>query len=348
MPLIASTGKPRVILGLMTYGSDVSAGARITDLDEFNQHLDYLQSQGYNEVDTALLYINGKQHEFTREARWKERGLKLATKVYPTEDGMHKPAKLRELFEKSLKDLGTDQVDIFYLHAPDRSVPFAETLEEVDKLHKEGKFVELGLSNYTAFEVAEIATLAAERGWVRPTIYQAMYNAITRSIETELVHALRRYGMSIVVYNPLAGGLFSGKIKSKDIKPTEGRFSDTSAASGARYRARYFKDETFKALQLIEDAASKHNFTLLEIAFRWLRHHSALKVNDGDDGILLGVSSLDQLKSNLADVEKGPLPQDVLDALDEAWLLCKPTTAPYWHKELEYTYDTQAALFKRK
>lgn len=92
---------------------------------------------------------------------------------------MHKPENLRRLFELSLKELGTEQVDIFYLHAPDRSVPFAETLGEVDKLHKEGKFVELGLSNYTAFEVAEIVNICNERGWVRPTIYQGMYNAIS-------------------------------------------------------------------------------------------------------------------------------------------------------------------------
>lgn len=182
MPLIASTGKPRVILGLMTYGPDVKTGARVTSLDEFNQHLDYLQSQGYHEIDTALLYVGGQQHAFTREARWKERGLKIATKVYPTEPGLHKPENLRRLFELSLKDLGTEQVDILYLHAPDRSVPFAETLEEVDKLHKEGKFVELGLSNYTAFEVAEIVTICNERGWVRPTIYQAMYNTISEYV----------------------------------------------------------------------------------------------------------------------------------------------------------------------
>lgn len=179
MPLIASTGKPRVILGLMTYGPDIKTGARITSLNEFNQHLDYLQSQGYHEIDTARLYVDGQQEAFTREARWKERGLKIATKVYPTEAGLHKPENLRRLFELSLKELGTEQVDIFYLHAPDRSVPFAETLEEVNKLHKEGKFVELGLSNYTAFEVAEIVTICNERGWVRPTIYQAMYNAIS-------------------------------------------------------------------------------------------------------------------------------------------------------------------------
>ncbi|CRG89611.1 hypothetical protein PISL3812_06650 [Talaromyces islandicus] len=345
MPLVASTGKPRVILGLMTYGPDPSKGARITSLDDFNQQLDYLQSQGYNEIDTARIYIDGQQEAFTRQARWKERGLKLATKAYPTQPGKHKPENLRSDIETSLKELGTDQVDIFYLHAADRSVPFAETLEEVNKLHKEGKFVELGLSNYTAFEVAEIVTLCAERGWVRPTIFQAMYNAITRSIETELIHACRRYGLDIVVYNPLAGGLFSGKIKSHEITPDEGRFSDKHNG-GQRYRERYFKEETFKALQIIENAAAKHSLTLPEVALRWTVHHSLLKIKDGNDGVLIGVSNFDQLKSNIADLEKGPLPQDVVDALDEAWLVSKPTTTNYWHLDLKYTYNTQAALFK--
>ena len=82
--------------------------------------------------------------------------------------------------ETSLKELGTDCVDIFYLHAADRSVPFTETLEALNQLHKEGKFVRLGLSNFTAFEVAEMVITCKERGWVRPTIYQGMYNAISK------------------------------------------------------------------------------------------------------------------------------------------------------------------------
>lgn len=179
MPLVVPSTGPRVILGLMTFGPDEKTGARITSVDEFKKCLDYFQQRGYSEVDTARVYIGGEQEAFTAQAGWKERGLKLATKWYPRSPGDHKPAIVRENLEKSLKELQTDCVDIFYLHAADRSVPFSETLEEVNKLHKEGKFVQLGLSNYTAFEVAEIVTMCNERGWVRPTIYQAMYNAIS-------------------------------------------------------------------------------------------------------------------------------------------------------------------------
>ncbi|KAB8073166.1 NADP-dependent oxidoreductase domain-containing protein [Aspergillus leporis] len=347
MPLIAQNPLPRVILGLMTFGPDESSGARITSLDEFNKCLDYLQQQGFNEVDTARIYVGGAQEAFTAQAKWKERGLTLATKWYPQTPGAHKPSILRENLELSLKELGTNQVDIFYLHAPDRSVPFAETLEEVDKLHKEGKFVELGLSNYTAFEVAEIVTLCTAKGWVRPTIYQAMYNAITRSIETELVHACKRYGIDIVVYNPLAGGIFSGKYKSHGI-PTEGRYSDKST-TGKLYRKRYFKDATFDALQVIEPVVQKHGLTLPETAFRWIRHHSALNMKEnGRDGIIVGVSSLTQLESNLRDIQKGPLPEEVVEALDKAWLITKPTAPDYWHLDLKYTYNTKQVLFGPK
>lgn len=181
MTMLMQSGKPRVILGLMTFGPDESAGARITSLDEYNKCLDYFQFQGYNEVDTARTYVGGKQEAFTADAHWKERGLTLATKCYPHEPGTHKPDRLKESFYKSLAELETDCVDIFYLHAADRSIPFEETLEALNELHKEGKFVQLGLSNFTAFEVAEIVILARERGWVRPTIYQGMYNAISKS-----------------------------------------------------------------------------------------------------------------------------------------------------------------------
>lgn len=117
MPLLATKPNSRVILGLMTFGPDESTGARTTSLDEYNTFLDHLQAAGYNEVDTARAYVGGKQEAFTREAHWKERGLTLATKVYPFAPGIHKPEVLREKFETSLKELGTDCVDIFYLHA---------------------------------------------------------------------------------------------------------------------------------------------------------------------------------------------------------------------------------------
>ena len=168
-----------------------------------------------------------------------------------------------------------------------------------------------------------------------------------RSLETELIPCCRRYGIDVVIYNPLAGGLLSGKIKSAEV-PQESRYSNTGG-NGEMYRKRYFKDSIFEALRLIESTAQKHGLTLLEIALRWCTHHSALKMqNGGRDGVIIGVSSFSQLESNLKDLEKGPLPEEVVKTLDEAWLLTKATTPNYWHFDLEYTYDTQESLFKPK
>lgn len=347
MPLIASTGgQPHAILGLMTFGPNPEAGARITSLSEYTKVLDLYQSRGYYEVDTARSYGAGTQEGFTRAANWKDRGLTLATKSYPQEPGTHKPDELTKQIDTSLKELGTDTVDIFYLHAADRSVPFKDTLATVDKLHKAGKFVRFAISNYTAYEVAEIVMTCHYNGWVRPTLYQGMYNAVTRSVEPELLPALKRYGLDFYAYNPLAGGLFSGKYTSHDDTPGEGRFSDAAGAQGARYRERYFHPAIFAALGVIEPVAKKHDITLVQTALRWLVHHSALKVkNGGPDGVILGVSSYDQLVQNLDAMEQGPLPDDLVKALDEAWKVAKVETPNYWHGKVEYSYDTRKALF---
>lgn len=356
--------KPRVILGLMTIGPSASTGARITSLSDFQHLLTTFQSQGYTEIDTARVYTGREQESFTAAAGWKERGLEIATKWYPLQPGFHTPAILREKLNESLRELGTDSVDIFYLHAPDRAIPFAETLGEVDALYREGKFKQLGLSNYTAYEVAEIVTLCCEREWVRPTIYQAMYNALSKSlycirwtrrltyvcftvrtIEPELIPACRRYGLDIVIYNPIAAGVLAGKYKSADTIPSEGRFSAQSP-TGQNYRNRYFRDTTFAAVRVIEAAARKHGLTMAECAFRWTRHHSQLRfAPHGNDGVVIGVSSVGQMESNVRDLEKGPLPGDVVEAFEEAWTLTKATAPVYWHGELDYNYDTREVLF---
>ncbi|GKU01155.1 oxidoreductase [Fusarium langsethiae] len=348
MPLLPQSVKPRVILGLMTFGPPGSEklDARIFDSETFNKALDVFQSKGYSEIDTARVYVGGNQEGWTgKETNWQQRGLTLDTKVkYPKEPGENAYDKVIESVETSLKELGTDCIDLLYLHRPDRGVPFAETLEAINKLHKDGKFVNFGISNFTAYEVAEVVMTCKYNNWVRPTVYQGMYNCLTRSIEAELFVACRRYGLDIVVYNPIAGGLLSGKIKSMDIKPESGRFSDQSGI-GNTYRQRYFRESTFKALNVIEQAVEKNGLSMLETALRWMVHHSKLKIKDGNDGIILGMSRVEQLEENLELLEKGPLPDDVVEALDQAWLYSKADTTNYWHGELEYTYDVHAALF---
>lgn len=97
------------------------------------------------------------------------------------------------------------------------------------------------------------------------------------------------------------------------------------------YRDRYFKPEVFECLKILEPVAQKHNLTMVEIALRWCIHHSKLKIKDGgNDGVIIGVSSFEQLEGNLRDLEKGMLPEEVLQALDQAWMVSKANAPTYW------------------
>lgn len=170
----------RIILGMMTVGPAESPGTRFTSVDDIHQCLDLFQQKGYREIDTARLYAGGQQEAFTRTARWKERGLSIATKWYPWEPGAHRLEVLKEQLDRSLRELGTDCVDTFYLHAPDRSTPFADTFRALDELYHQGKFKRLGLSNFSAFEVAEVVTMCHGRGFgcgllsIRPCITRSV------------------------------------------------------------------------------------------------------------------------------------------------------------------------------
>ncbi|KAF7304843.1 GTP binding [Mycena kentingensis (nom. inval.)] len=328
-----------LIFGTMTIGAPNSQGAvRNTDMDECKDILNLFTSYGYKEIDTARVYGGGT----TEEVRFHMRlayliGQYLAqinlgdsvidTKVFPTNPGDHAPAKLRETFFASLKALGRKKVRVLYLHAPDRSVAFEETLEEMNKLHNDGYYEIFGLSNFAAWEVAEVVTICKLKGWVQPKIYQAMYNAITRAMEAELVPCCRKFGLRIVVYNPLAGGLFAGKVSSAAEIPAAGRFNDQSAA-GKMYRERYLRQGNFDALNVVKDVAAKHNLSMVEVALRWMQHHT--KILEPTDGVILGASSAAQLKENMEYSAKGPLPEEVVKALDEAWEISRATASTYW------------------
>ena len=110
-------------------------------------------------------------------------------------------------------------VDLFYLHWPDGETPLETTLGATQRAYEAGRFQRLGLSNFSVEEVVRVHSHMSERGWIRPTVYQGMYNALTRDVEDELLPTLRRLRMSFYAYNPLAGGLLTGKQHLYDTDP---------------------------------------------------------------------------------------------------------------------------------
>ncbi|KAK1753698.1 aflatoxin B1 aldehyde reductase member 2 [Echria macrotheca] len=341
------SSKPRIILGLMAFGpaEGVPMGARLHAVSDLTAALDKFQARGFTELDTARGYGCGQQEGYTRQAGWKERGLSVGTKVFPMPPGTHAPESITREFEKSLAELGTDCVDIAYLHAPDRSVPFAATLEAMNALHQSGKFRQLGLSNYAAFEVAEMVTLCTAKGWVRPTVYQGVYNCLQRGIEPELLAACRRYGLSFIAYSPTAGGLLSGKFTSPTDVPAEGRFSNQFLGGWARQQV--FKQGMFEALAVLRGVAERNGVGMMEVGLRWIRHHSKLDLGGGD-GVVVGVSRLEHLDQNLDALEKGPLDDELLGAVERAYAVARAEEGPYWFGELKYGYDTKEVLFGEK
>ena len=128
--------------------------------------------------------------------------VRIATKVNPRICGRLDGAAARDQLNTSLQRLGTDCVDIFYLHFPDPNTPVASVLEACAELHRQGKFKELGLSNFPAWMVADAWHICRSNGWVLPTVYEGIYNPLTRKAETELKAALDHFGLRFCAYNP--------------------------------------------------------------------------------------------------------------------------------------------------
>jgi aryl-alcohol dehydrogenase-like predicted oxidoreductase len=237
----------------------------------------------------------------------------LATKAgIPHPDaGDHSPlsaAGLRASVEGSLSRLGTDHIDLFYLHQPDRAAPLSETLGTVAELVAEGKIGALGVSNYAAWQIAELNHTADDSGAPRPAAAQQLYNLLARRIEEEYVEFASVTGLTTVVYNPLGGGLLTGR-HSFDNDPAEGRFGDSRLA--AMYKQRYWNAATFEGIQQLTVIADKAGIPLTDLALRWLVAKPAA------GPILLGGSKVEHLHSNIAAVAKGPLDADVVEACDE-------------------------------
>lgn len=316
--------------GTMSFGTQTNSEQCVDIVDICLKH-------GINWLDTAIMYNSGKSEKvigaFDNERKSK---IKIATKANPgySEKGLSFDGVVEQLNE-SLTSLKTDSVDLFYLHYPDHSHPIEETLRACDHLYKQGKFKELGICNYAAWELTEIYYICKANNWVVPTVYQGMYNPLTRMVEAELFPCIRRLGIRFYAYNMLAGGLLTGKHKFQDHPESEikqpGRFFGNALWS-SNYRKRFWHKEYFEGVTEIQNALNtcygEGKVTLIEACTRWMYHHSMLSEKH-QDGVIQGFSSLAQLKSNMEFIDKGPLDPDVLSAFDRSWQRTKSVCPRY-------------------
>lgn len=170
--------------------------------EQVNPYLDAFYKRGYTQIDTARGYSTGAPGTSEPRLGAVEAGKKfiIDTKVSSRQPGDHKKEKIAQEVEISLKALQIDQINILYLHQPDRATPFEETCEAIDKAHKEGKFRKFGLSNFTTNEIEQILEICERRGFVKPSVYQGQYNPIVRGAEKELFPLLRNNNIAFYAW----------------------------------------------------------------------------------------------------------------------------------------------------
>ena len=308
-----------LILGTMTFGESIFE-------PEVTEIIKYFVSQGYNELDTAYVYNNGQSEELIGQAL-KTVGrdnVKISTKVNPRITGRLDGDAAKMQLNESLERLGVDSVDTFYLHFPDRNTPVENVLEACAELHQKGKFRELGLSNFPAWLVADVCHKCKANGWVLPTVYEGMYNPLTRRAEDELNEALDYFGLRFTAYNPLAGGLLTNKYKSFSDAPSDGRFTHRP-----NYQKRYWKESYFDAAAAVKEVCAENDIDIIEAVYRWLAYHSMLSSERGD-AIIVGISKLSQLQGNITALSKGELPDSVVSAFEKAWQITRADCPEYF------------------
>jgi aryl-alcohol dehydrogenase-like predicted oxidoreductase len=305
---------PRVCFGTMTFGSQVDQTAASGIVDS-------LLDRGLNFLDTANVYNQGESERIVGKCIAGRRdkvilASKVRGKMNEGYEGLSRNAIVRAV-EDSLNRLATDYLDLYYLHQPDYAVPLDESLEAVESLVKSGKVRFPALSNYSSWQVTEAQWIAAARGFVPATVTQPMYNLIARGIEQEFLPMCRYFEIFTCIYNPLAGGLLTGKQQSA--APVPGSRFD----SNRMYLDRYWHPAYFEAVEALAAAATAHGRSLVSVALCWLYYHSAA------DCLILGASRQEQLEQNLAALGEGPLPESLISTCDTVWSRLRGITPKY-------------------
>jgi 1-deoxyxylulose-5-phosphate synthase len=196
-------------------------------------------------------------------------------------------------------------------------VALEETLDAMEQLVRQGKVRYPASSNYSGWQVCRMLWLAEKNGYKPARITQPMYNLLARGIEQEYLPMAKELGVSTVVYNPLAGGLLTGKHDRE--RPLPGTRFDKNQM----YLDRYWHPAYFDAVERLKEIASGAGRSMVSLSLNWLLHHTQT------DCAILGASRLEQLEANLKAAEEGPLTEDVVSACDEVWGRLRGVTPKY-------------------
>jgi aryl-alcohol dehydrogenase-like predicted oxidoreductase len=287
-------------LGAMTFGTDWGWG---TDQDDARRIFDTYLDRGGNFIDTANRYTNGTSERFVGEfAAGRRDQLVIATKYTlssrpgdPNSGGNHRKSLVRSV-EESLRRLGTDYIDLLYLHVWDGTTPVEEIMRAMDDLVRAGKVLYLGISDTPAWQVARMQTLAQLRGWSPLVALQIEYSLAERTVERDLIPMAAELGLGVVPWSPLASGVLAGKYTRADLDhevtvDPAGTRKNVAASSGA------LTERTLDIAEVVKDVAKQSGNTPSQVALAWTLLNPAVTAP------IMGVRTHAQLEDNLGALE---------------------------------------------
>ena len=315
-----------LMLGTMTFGGrDGFAKVGMTDLTGARRQIDMCLEAGVNMIDTADIYSFGLSEEIVGEALAGRRGrMLIATKArFPTGDkGANDRGAARHHLmracDESLRRLGTDHIDVYWLHAWDGQTPLEETLRAIEDLTRSGKIGHLGVSNYSGWHLMKMLATAERERIAAPVAQQIYYSLVGREAEYELLPIAVDQGIGAAIWSPLAGGLLSGKYRRGVTEPGDTR----RAAKWMDYPVQD-KEQFYDLVELLIAIADGHDASPAQVALAWLL------TRNGVCSAIVGARSDEQLADNLKAAELALTPDEVarIDAASKP-----PLIYPYWHQ----------------
>ena len=305
----------RLCLGTMVFGSQC-------DERESFAILDCADELGFNFIDTADAYpvppdlkSAGRTEEIIGSwLRGRRERFVLATKFTnamgpgPNDVGGSRKHVI-EACEASLRRLGTDRVDLYYIHRYDDSAPVDETMDALDHLVRDGKVLYVGISNYAAWQLALAYAHVRERGLAPVVAIQPRLNLLARQPERDLLPLCRAAGIGVMPYNPLGAGMLTGKYRRSAEAPEGSRFS--WGEYGTMYRGRYWSDRMFDLVEILVEVARAEGVSAAQAAIAWTLTREAVTAP------VIGASRPDQLRETAASVDVH-LSNDAVARLEEA------------------------------
>jgi aryl-alcohol dehydrogenase-like predicted oxidoreductase len=254
---------------------------------------------GVNFFDTADVYGGRGQSEVLlgKAIGSRRDEVLIATKFGSpmSDDGQSQggsPRWIKQAVEGSLKRLGTDRIDLYQHHFPDRETQFEETLGALDELVREGKVREIGCSNYAGKHIDKCTRIAGDKGLTPFASAQNNYSLLERGLEGDVDDACERNGLGLLPYFPLASGLLTGKYKSKDDRPEGTRITVMAQAMPERAE-QTLTDENFEIIGRLREFAEARGHTLLELAMSWLASKPMIA------SVIAGATKPEQVRANV-------------------------------------------------